>query len=53
MGGFTAFEKLFRFRDFMTNFRETAPKWLRNSCPKKISNFKNTNILYTALKQVI
>ena len=33
----------------MSNFREMTPQWLQ----KKISNFKNMNILYTALKHVI
>ena len=33
----------------MSNFREI----LRNGYPKKISNFKNVNILYIALHRVI
>ena len=33
----------------MSNFREMTPQWLQ----KKISNFKNMNILYLALKHVI
>ena len=35
------------------HFREMTPKWLQNGCPKKFQNFKNMNILYTALKHGI
>ena len=33
----------------MNNFREMTPQWLQ----KKISDFKNMNIFYIALKHVI
>ena len=41
--------KIFRFLEFMGNFREMAPEWLS----EKNSNFQNMNILHIALKHVI
>ena len=47
------FSKIFGFRGFMSTFSRNdspmAPKWVS----EKISNFKNINILYIALKHVI
>ena len=40
---------MFPFRDFMSSFREMAPKWLS----EKNANFSNMNILYIALKHVM
>ena len=37
----------------MSNFRKMAPQWLQNGCSKKISNFKNMNMLYIILKHVV
>ena len=37
----------------MSNFRQLAPQWLHNGCPKRFQTFKNINILYIALKHVI
>ena len=42
-------DKIFCFRDYMSNFRQMAPQWLQ----EKISNFYNMNISYIILKHMI
>ena len=42
-------DKIFWFRDFMSNFREMTPQWLQ----KKFQTFKIMNILYIILKHMV
>ena len=44
--------KIYRFRVFVSNFREMTLQWLQNGCPKKfLSKYKR--IIYIALKHMI
>ena len=40
------FSKIFGFRDFMSNFREMTPQWLRMSVRKNFKVLKYEHIIY-------